>query len=79
VLEQGADLVLGPAVFGCCRLWEPSEQGRNGSYVLASPGEVQETIIILNDPLVHFVGTGARTPTVSATFDLALELRVLLL
>jgi hypothetical protein len=46
---------------------------------LACPGEVREILVVLNDPPVHVAGDGARTPTVSATFDLALELRALLL
>jgi hypothetical protein len=40
---------------------------------------VWEILIILDDPPVHVMGDGARTPTISIAFDLALELRVLLL
>jgi hypothetical protein len=71
--------MMGPVIFWCCRLWEPSEQGRRGSYVLACLGEVREILIILDDPLVHVTGDGACTPTVSAAFDLVLELSALLL
>jgi hypothetical protein len=42
-------------------------------------GEVREILIILDDPLVHVTGDGACTPTVSAAFDLVLELSALLL
>jgi hypothetical protein len=40
-------------------------------------GEVRENLVILDDPLVHIMGDGARTPIVSATLDL--KLRALLL
>jgi hypothetical protein len=40
---------------------------------------MQEIIIVLDDPPVHVTGDGAHTPTVSAVFDLTLELRALLL
>jgi hypothetical protein len=79
VLEQRADLVMGLAIFECRELREPSEQGRRDSYVLACSGEVREIFIVLDDPLVHVVSEGTRTPTVSAVFDLTLELRALLL
>jgi hypothetical protein len=70
---------MGPMIFGCRGLWEPSEQGRRDSYVLACSGEVWEILVVLDDPPVHVAGDGACTPTVSMTFDLALELRALLL
>jgi hypothetical protein len=66
-------------IFGCCGLREPSEQGQHGSYVLACSGEVQEILVILDDPLVHVAGDGARTPTVFMAFNFVLELRALLL
>jgi hypothetical protein len=52
---------MGPAIFGCCRLQESSEQGHSGSYVLACPGEVREILIILDDPPIHVTGDGAHT------------------
>jgi hypothetical protein len=76
-LEQRADLMMGPMIFGCCELWEPSEQGRCGGYVLAHPGEVWEVLVLLDDPLVYVVGDGMCTPTISTTFNLVLELHVL--
>jgi hypothetical protein len=42
-------------------------------------GEVWEGFIILDDPLVHVIGHGARTPTISVAFDLLLELCAFLL
>jgi hypothetical protein len=69
---------MGLTIFRCCRLWEPSEQGRHGNYVLACPGEVREILVILDDPLVHVTGNGACMPTISTVFDLTLELRALL-
>ena len=65
---------MGPMIFGCYGLREPSEQGHHGSYVLACSGEVQEASIVLNDPLVYVMSDGTRTATVSMPFDLALEL-----
>jgi hypothetical protein len=47
-----------------------------GGYVLTCAGEVQEYVIVLDDPLVHVVGPIARGPAVSVTIDLALKLRV---
>ena len=38
-----------------------------------------EGFIVLDEPLVHIVGHGARTPTVSMALDLSLALRVFLL
>jgi hypothetical protein len=40
---------------------------------------MQEAIIIFDDPLVHVVGPGARTPAISMVSDFALELCALLL
>ena len=70
---------MGPIVFGCHRLQEPSEQGRRGSYVLAFPDEVREASVVLDDPPVYVTGDDACMATVSVTFDLALELHMLLL
>jgi len=57
----------------------PPEQGHRSSDVLACPGKVWECFIILDDPLVHVVGQGACTPTVSVVLHLSLELRSFLL
>jgi hypothetical protein len=48
-------------------------------YVLACPGEVWQTLVVLDDPPVHVMDDGTHTPTISTVFDLMLELRVLLL
>ena len=66
---------MGLTILWCCGLRKPSEQGSHGSDVLACPGEVWEGFVILDDPPVHIVGHGARTPTVS----MVLELRSFLL
>ena len=44
--------------------WKPLEQGLYGSDVLACPGEVWEGFVVLDDPPIHIVGHGVRTPTV---------------
>ena len=62
-------------ILGCRGLRKPLEQGRGGSDVLACPGEVWEGFVVLDDPPVHVVGHGARTPTVSVALDLRLKLR----
>ena len=74
-LEQCVDLVMGPMILRCHGLREPSEQGHRSSNVLACLGEVWEGSIVFDDPLVHILGHGVRTPTVS----IALELHVPLL
>ena len=79
VLEQHADLAMGPMILGCHGLQEPSEQGHCDSDVLACPGEVWEGSIVFDDPSVHVTGHGACTPTVSMVLDLTLELCALLL
>ena len=66
--------MVGPTVLGRRGPWKPSEQGR-----LARPGEVWEDFIVLDDPPVHVVGHGARTPMVSMALDLSIELRAFLL
>ena len=38
-----------------------------------------EGFIVLDDPLIHITGHGARTPTVSMALDLLFELRAFLL
>jgi hypothetical protein len=47
-----------------------------GGYVLTCAGEVQESVIVHDDPPMHVVGPIARGPAVSVTIDLALKLRV---
>ena len=73
-LEWRVDLMMGPMILGCRRLREPSEQGHHDSNVLACPSEVWEGSIVFDDPLVHVMGHGVRTPTVSVALDLSLEL-----
>ena len=58
---------------------KPPEQGHRSSDVLACPGKVWEGFTVLDDPLVHIMGHGARAPTVSVVLDLSLELHVFLL
>jgi hypothetical protein len=70
---------MGPAIFGCFGLWEPSEQGRRDSYVLACSDEVREIPVVLDDPPVHVTDDGTHMHTVSTMFDLTLELYALLL
>jgi len=72
-------IMMGPSIFECRGLREPSEQGCCDRYVLTRPGEMQEAPIVLNDPLVHLAGPGVRATTVSSSRDLLLELRTFLL
>jgi hypothetical protein len=65
------------ASVGRRRLREPSEQGRRRGYVLARPGEAQESIVVLDDSSVCVAGT--RTHLVVVLCNLVLERRVLLL
>ena len=55
------------------------EQGHRSSDVLACPDEVWEGFIILDDPLIHIAGHGARAPTVSMALHLSIEFRMFLL
>ena len=71
--------MVGPMILGCHGLQEPLEQGRHGSDVLACLGKVWEGSIVFDVPLVHVMGHGACTPTVSMALDLLLELYALLL
>ena len=73
------NLATGPTILECCGHRKPLEQGHHDNDVLACPGEVWEGFIILDDPPVHVVGHGARTPTISMALDLLLELRAFLL
>ena len=70
---------MGPMVLWCRGLWKPPEQGRRGSDVLACPSEVWEGFVVLDDPLVHVMGRGVRTPIISVALDLSLELCAFLL
>ena len=55
------------------------KQGHHSGNVLARSGEAREGFIIRDDPSVHVMGHGARTPTMSVVLDLSIELRVFLL
>ena len=70
--------MMGPMILGHRRPRKPLEQDRHGSDVLARLGEVWEGFIVLDDPLVHVAGHGARTPVVSVALDLSLELHTFL-
>ena len=70
---------MGPMILGRRVPRKLPEQGRCGRDVLACPGEVWEGFIVLDDPPVHVVGHGARTPTVFVVLDLSLKLRAFLL
>jgi hypothetical protein len=69
---------VGAAPLRRCGFREPFKQGCHGSDVLACPGEEWGALVVLEDLLIHVAGIGARTPTISATCDLLLELGVLL-
>ena len=71
--------MVGPSILGRRRYWKPPKQGYHSSDVLACPSEVRERLIVLYNPLVHVVGHGMRTPTVSMALDLSLELCAFLL
>ena len=70
---------MGSMILGCYGPQKPPEQSRGPNDVLARSGEVWEGFIVLDDPLVHVMGHGARMPTVSMALDLSLELRAFLL
>ena len=70
---------MDPTIFWCRGFREPSEQGHHGSYVLACPDELWEASDVTVDPLVYVMGDGARTTTVSTSFDFVLELHMVLL
>ena len=70
---------MGPMILRCHRLQKSLEQGYHSSDVLACLGEVWEGFTILDDPLVHVTGHGARTPTISMALDLSFELYAFLL
>ena len=71
--------MMGPMILEYRGLQEPSEQGHRGSDALACPGKVWEGSIVFDVPLVHVVGHGACTPTISVALDLSLKLYTLLL
>ena len=79
VLEQRADLTMGPTILGRRRPRKPPKQGRHGSDVLVGLDEVWEGFIVFDDPLVHVAGHDARTPAVSMALDLSLEFLAFLL
>ena len=70
---------MGSTILECRRPQKPSEQGHHSSDILTCPGEVWECFIVLNDPLVHVMGHGTCTPTVSMMLDLSIKLRAFLL
>ena len=53
------------------------EQSHYGGDVLACLSEVGKGLIVGDDPSVHVTGHGACAPTVSAAFDLSIDLHVL--
>ena len=70
---------MGPTILRCRGLRKPLMQGRHGSDVLASSGEVWEGFVVLDDPRVHVMGHSACMPTISMVLDLSLELYAFLL
>ena len=70
---------MAPTILG--RHWprKAPEQGRHSSDILACLGEVWEGFVVHDDPLVHVMGHGAHTATVSMALDLSLELHAFLL
>ena len=72
------NFVVGPTILRRCGLRKAMEQGRCGGNVLACPSEVRKGFIVGDDPLVHVTGHNSCAPTVSAAFDLPIDLRVLL-
>jgi hypothetical protein len=60
MFKQRTDLPLSSVLFGRCGLCEPTKQSHSSSYDLTCPGEVWESIIVLDDPSVHVVGPVAR-------------------
>ena len=71
------NFVVGPTILGRCGLWKAMEQGHCGSNVLACLTEVRKGFIIGDDPSVYVTGHGACVPTISAAFDLLIDLHVL--
>ena len=73
-LEQRANLTVGLTILGRRGLWKAMEQGHCGSDVLAHSGKARKGFIVSDDPSVHVMGPGARAPTVSAAFNLSIDL-----
>jgi hypothetical protein len=76
-LEQHADLALRLASLERHGLREPLEQSHGGGYVLASPSEAWESIVVLDDSPVRVASTC--THLVMVLCDLVLERHTLLL
>ena len=76
-LEQRVYFVVGPMILRRRGPRKPPEQGHCGGDVLACPSEVRKGFIIGDDPSVYVTGHGACAPTVSAVFDLLIDLHVL--
>ena len=53
------------------------EQGRGSGDVLACLSKVRKGLIVGDDPLVYITGHGSCVPTISAAFDLLIDLHVL--
>ena len=70
---------MGPTILGRREPRKPRDQGHRSSDVLALPGEVWESFIVLDGPPVHVAVHSTRTSTVSMALDLLLELYALLL
>ena len=66
-------------ILECHGLQKPWSKAAHGSDVLACLGEVWEGFIVLDDPLVHIAGHGARPPTICVALDLSLKLHTFLL
>ena len=79
MLEHRADFMVGLAILGRCGLWKAMEQGRGSGDDLAHPSEMRKGFIVGDDPSVYVTGHGVCAPTVSAAFDLSIELRAFLL
>jgi hypothetical protein len=75
--RAAAYLALHLAFLRCHRLREPSEQSRRYGDVLACPGEVWETIIVLDDSSMHIAGLSVHL--IMVLCDLMLEHHALLL
>jgi hypothetical protein len=77
LLEQRVDLELCLVPLGRHGLRKPSEQSRHRGYVLASPGEVWESVIILDDSPMCIAGK--RAHLIMVLCNLMLECCALLL
>jgi len=77
-LEQRANFSTSAAILGCHGLRKAVQQGHHCGDVLACPSEVREAPVVGEDPLVYGAGRGACTPTAFMTFNLTIDVRVLL-